>query len=354
MLFVLPSFAGGGAERVSITLLNRLHERGRFRSLGLVVFEESGPMASEIAPGIPVHVLGRARVRNILPRLYRYLRDSGPEIVFSNMVHTNQATLLARLFLKADVRHIIREANIPLLGVGGVQRPLVQLGYRYLYPKSDLLICPSQRVADGVMNHTSPGSLLSKVIYNPVDLVKVRSRAQAPVRVPGSGLRMVAAGRLTHQKGFDRLIALMPGLPEDAHLTVLGDGPQRRMLEQQIKNTGLSGRVDLLGFADNPWAYIAGADLLVLPSRWEGLPNIALESLACGTPVIASPEAGGIDEIADLADGKVVLAEMGDAFMAALLTQPELNHDSQLRSSCLPEDFLLEKIVAQYEEIFLN
>ncbi len=75
----------------------------------------------------------------------------------------------------------------------------------------------------------------------------------------------------------------------DAHLTILGDGPRNTKLHDMIISLGVEEKVNLAGFIKNPWAYYAGADTFLLSSRWEGMPNAALEALACGTPVIATP-----------------------------------------------------------------
>ena len=80
----------------------------------------------------------------------------------------------------------------------------------------------------------------------------------------------------------------------EAHLTILGDGADKLLLECRIASLNLGDRVELRGFDPNPWAYYAGADAFLLPSRWEGMPNAALEALACGTPVIAMSHAGAV------------------------------------------------------------
>jgi glycosyltransferase involved in cell wall biosynthesis len=73
------------------------------------------------------------------------------------------------------------------------------------------------------------------------------------------------------------------------------------------------------GFTDNPWEWFAGADAVLVPSRWEGMPNVALEALACGAPVIATPEAGGIAELADETGGSAVrVCPAGSEFIEAM------------------------------------
>jgi glycosyltransferase involved in cell wall biosynthesis len=109
-------------------------------------------------------------------------------------------------------------------------------------------------------------------------------------------------------------------MPPQSHLTIFGEGELQSALRQQIERLNLKGRVALVGFEPQPAPWLAGADALLLPSRWEGLPNVALEALACGTPVIATPEAGGIGEIAAQAKpGAVTLAAPGHEFVTAML-----------------------------------
>jgi len=354
VVFILPSFSGGGAERVSITLLNQLSERGNFSELSLIVFDDTGPLSRLLSDKIKVHVLGCQRLREALPALAKCISQNKPRIIFSNMAYINQAVLSLKSFLPKDIKYIVREANIPLLGTSGLKRVILQAGYRILYGKADEIVCPSRCVSDALLPYLSSGFCKPIVIYNPVDVERIRFHFGSVIRTPGSGVRLVAAGRLTHQKGFDRLVSIMPELPQNMHLIILGEGPEKANLRKQVSDLGLLDRIKLLGYVDNPWAYIAGADALVLPSRWEGLPNIALEALACGTKVISTPEAGGIDEIATLAPESVLIADMGAEFVSEIMNLEFENQEKKLTRFLLPDNFHYDQVVREYENLFLS
>ncbi len=164
------------------------------------------------------------------------------------------------------------------------------------------------------------------------------------MRAPGAGWRFVAAGRLTRQKGFDRLLRAMVDLPPDSQCVIFGEGPERPALEAEIERLALSGRVTLKGFVGNPAPWIAGCDGFLMPSRFEGMPNAALEALALGVPVVATPEAGGLSEIEC-----VTLANDGSEFVAAmkrLKTRPD-----GLAPSLLPAGFHIKSVAAEFNAL---
>ena len=178
-----------------------------------------------------------------------------------------------------------------------------------------------------------------------------RADTDTPRREPGSGRRFVAAGRLTRQKGFDRLIALFAESDRQDQLTVFGDGPDRAALERAVDNLDLTSRVRLAGFDAAPWSWYAGADAVLVPSRWEGLPNVALEALASGAPVIATPESGGIAEVAAAAtNGAVTVAPWGRDFADAMAALMPTRVES-LRPSLLPARYELASVANQFESL---
>ncbi len=127
-------------------------------------------------------------------------------------------------------------------------------------------------------------------------------------------------------------------------LTILGDGALKNELAKKVEIFGLQDNVKFLGFCNNPWQWYAGADVFLLSSRWEGMPNSALESLACGTPVIATEESGGIKEISDY----VTIAKGAQEFIHAM-KKVDLKNKKLENRSLLPEMYMKERTVSIVE-----
>lgn len=312
-------------------------DRSRFGA-EIVALDGQGPLAGSVPRHVPVHELGHPRLRGALPALISALRRLRPDAVVPTLGYLNLAVLALRPLLPSGTRIFPREANLPSKSIDALPVPaLGRMAYRLLYPRADGVLCNAAVVADALARECGVAMSRIHLIDNPVDVAALRAATIPPRRAPGPGPRFVAAGRLTHQKGFDRLIDLFPTLAPDAHLTILGDGPDRALLEARAKERGIAGRVSFAGFQPQPWPFYAGADAFLLPSRWEGMPSAALEALACGTRVIATTEAGGIGEVAAPA-GAVTLAAWGAEFGASLRAVHGQPADEP-RASLLPERF---------------
>lgn len=348
--FVLPSFAGGGAERVLLNLARAL-PRERF-AVRLVVLDAAGPLAAEVPPDVPVDDLGCRRLRAALVPLAGALRRARPDTVVASLGYLNLAVLALRPTLHRPVRIVVREANVPAATLAATPVPaLTGWAYRTLYPTADAVVAASGAVAEALASLAGLARADIHVLPNPIDVAAVRAAARSPTRAPGPGRRFVAAGRLVQQKGFDRLIRLVPSLPADDRLTILGGGPERAGLADLARSLGVAERVAMPGFVAPPWAHMAGADAVLLPSRWEGMANAALEALACGTPVVATPEAGGIAELAAEAPmGAVTVAAMGETFAVALAAVHPDTH-AAARPSLLPERYGLNAAAVAFAAV---
>ena len=348
LCFILPSFAGGGAERVLLALIAGL-DRSRFRP-ALVVLSGDGPLKPRLRDDVPLTDLGLPRLRSALPALLRTVRQQAPDAVVSTFGYVNLALLAARR--RVPGRLVLREANMPSLSLGRTPWPAAfRLGYRRLYRHADTVICSSGAMASEMTRDFGVPAARIALLPNPVDVADLRARAGRPMREPGAGPRFVAAGRLTGQKGFDRLLDMFAGLPNDSRLTVFGDGPDAAALDRRAARLGLSDRVRFAGFDPDPWPWYAGADAFLLPSRWEGMPNAALEALALGTPVIATPEAGAIAEVARAAPETAVrVAAAGRPFtdeMARVTAAPA----EAPRASLLPRRFHAAAVREDFADI---
>ena len=345
---VLPSFGGGGAERVALSLTSGV-ERA---DVTVAVFNGQGPLRSLVPEGVKVHDLGRPRLRHAWPALLRWLRSSRPAVVLSTFGHVNLALLAMRPLLPAGMRMVIREPSTPSLSLKPGRTPapaLMRHACRLLYPTADLVLCQHRGMAEEMTGHFGVAPERTAVLPNPVDSAHLRARP--PDREPGPGRRFVAAGRLAPEKGFDRLIDLFAAAGPDDRLCLFGDGPERSMLEDRARAHGLAGRVRFAGFEPVPWPFYAGADAMLVSSRWEGLPNVALEALACGTPVIATPESGGIAEVAAAAPpGAVTIAAWGDEFRSALKQVAPSPADA-MRPSLLPERYERDRVIERFRAV---
>jgi glycosyltransferase involved in cell wall biosynthesis len=350
LLAVLPEFSGGGAERVALTLVNNLAARGRH--VELLVLNRTGPLRSLLDPSVRLHDLGRLRLRTAILPLFRELRRLRPRIVYSTLGYVNLALLLMQPGLPKGTRLWIREANLPSFNFKQSRAPsIVRMAYAALYPRAGRVICSSKRMREELGTGLGVPAERLCDLANPVNEDQIRDLAASHDSDPRTGRRYIAAGRMTTQKGFDRLIEMFAALDDAAsRLTLLGAGPQALELRTLAARCGVADRVDFPGFVEQPWKLISRADAFLLPSRWEGMPNVALEALACGVPVIATPESGGISEVAEQAQfGAVTVAEAGPDFIVAMRRVPARS-DTGLRPSLLPPAYRLASVIDRFEE----
>jgi glycosyltransferase involved in cell wall biosynthesis len=162
----------------------------------------------------------------------------------------------------------------------------------------------------------------------------------------------VAAGRLAAEKGFDLLIEAIALLSDPRiHLTILGEGPLRGELEALARERGVSERVRFAGFQANPYVFFAKASALVMSSRFEPFPNVVLEALACGTPVIATPAPGGILEILEGRPGCAVAHEISARSLADAIAQYRFGDRRGPAEPELPE-YSATHICAEFAALF--
>lgn len=344
-MLLLPNFSGGGAERVSINLVNSLGNSGLGLTPCLVVLNHSGPYKHLLSPTVKVEVLGKERLLYSIPDIIKTVYRYKPSVLISSFGYINIVLLALRLFLPRNTKLWVREANLPSISLANNKYPnLMRLAYASFYRFADLVICSSGRMLNEFQDQFGvPGNKL-RVLPNPVDEVAIRDSITEFPPIT-SGKCFVAAGRLTKQKGFDRLISMFAQLGEsNSELIILGEGSLEESLKRQVVELGLGSRIRFVGFCDNPWRWYGAADAFLLPSRWEGMPNAALEALACGCPVIATPESGGIAEVASAAlPGAVLVAEAGAPFIAAMRDVPCRLKD-RVYPSLLPAHYRLDAV----------
>lgn len=354
VLLLLSSLHGGGAERVAVHLLNRLDpERfdmrmGLLRAAGpyldqvddmnkvLVAaegeehFNYDGPNSAQYTPG---KVIGSA-VRAPLA-FRRMVNDVRPDVVMSFLKGTN---LLAWLSLAGLGGHrprwIAREGNNVLAVVNeeapnALVRKLSLALTAKAYRAADAVLANSTDMADGLIQDLALDPARMRMINNPIDLATIGAAAGGTL--PGAPNRpfIITAGRLEYQKAHEVLLHAFAksGAWRTHALVILGKGSRLAQLHRLAAQLGIGEYVRFIGFVANPYAWMAKADLFVLPSRWEGFPTVAAEALACGTPLLLTDckfgprnvvEPGVSGSIVPVDDAEALAAEI-----ARLIAAPE-------------------------------
>ena len=213
----------------------------------------------------------------------------------------------------------------------------------------DAVIAVSERVAE-VYKKNYP-ALAQKITHidNYVDGPRILKMAgEQPADLPEAGDRFLIAtcGRLSHEKGFDLAVSAAERLKNAGLLFLwlfIGDGDERKALEEAIREKGLRDRIRILGFRENPYPYMAACDLYVQPSYEEAQPLVLLEAMLLGRPIVSTDTVGGRHILENGKKG-VLTERSGDSIADAVLS---LARDPERLRSFMPEGSVEENLRAR-------
>ena len=293
----LPSFAGGGAERVMIGIANDLVSRKY--EIDFVVGCDEGVFREEINPTINVINLNRSRMLSNLWPLVRYFRTRRPLACLSSIMHANVICASAARLSCTDVRVVLRESGSPELSndrpLTEGHSPMLRLA-RLVYPRADAVVA----VSTGILKEISetlklPSDLTQRVILNPVDFNQLSTSARKPAtslfgQSNNDDLKIISVGRLSPEKGYDTLVRAVARVAQTTpiQLLLLGEGPQRDTLQQLAHDLGVTQLVYMPGFVRNPFPHILEADIFISSSYSEGMPNALIQAMGLGKKTLCT------------------------------------------------------------------
>jgi exopolysaccharide biosynthesis WecB/TagA/CpsF family protein len=300
--FYMQDLSSGGVERMRLALIAALQQRGY--NVTLVLAVKRGPLLPLIPPGLNIVELGARRTIFTIGKLVHFLNVAKPDILVSSLDHNNIAALLACRFSSGSTRLIICQHNaLSAERILGWKYRLVPWAYRLFQRHADGIVAVSHGVADDLSTTTGIARRTISVIYNPVIDAGFPQRAAGAAPHDWLSAKQarvfVFVGRLTAQKDVLTLFAAMALVVRQisACLIVVGEGEDEPALRRFACEAAIAHAVAFVGYQANPLPWIRHAYALVLSSRYEGLGNVIVEALACGTPVIATDCPHGPSEI---------------------------------------------------------
>lgn len=319
VMLMISSLRGGGSEQQTVLLLKHL-DRTRFTP-HLYVLDRDGDLGSKVPGDVPVHSYQDASAvggvyfpGKVLRHQINHVRDTiirqSIDVVYDRTFHMTM--IAGKACRAAGVPHVSTIVSPPELAVPMVESRFVWLKRRRLataYRGAFCVVAVSRQAADSARRYYRLADQRIDVIPNPVDIdvsVKVGTDTDAISgdRMTGNtdDFLLVCVGRMTTEKGHADLIDAMIQLETTwsfalprLRLRLIGDGPLRNELQLKWQSESRRHVIEFIGRMSDAIDEIRAADALVLPSHFEGMPNVVLEAMAVGTPVIATRAGGTIE-----------------------------------------------------------
>jgi N-acetylgalactosamine-N,N'-diacetylbacillosaminyl-diphospho-undecaprenol 4-alpha-N-acetylgalactosaminyltransferase len=229
-----------------------------------------------------------------------FCRTNQIDISFALTNRPAYISIIAKLFGNEPYT-IISERTTPsqIYGENNLLSLINKILIKRLYPVANLIVANSMGNRQDLIDNFCIKSDKIKVIHNPFDLAKIKKMSFEKISgIDFDRFTFVSAGRLDKGKNHQLLIRAFALLKETrSQLILLGEGEERKSLMDMIQRMHLDDRIYLIGFDPNPYKYFSKSDVFVFASRYEGFPNVLVEAMACGLPVISTDCQSGPREI---------------------------------------------------------
>ena len=328
----------------------------------LVLSKAWGPHLQKVPSTVRMVDLDASRPLLSIPKLVSYLRQERPHTLFAAMHYANEIAILAKRLAGVSTQIVVTEHNTlsqSVKQIKGIKRYLVPKGVRYLYPFADRVVTVSKGACDDLQQWMGTTNPKVEAIYNPVITSDLYEKAKLTVEHPwfqeGEPPVILGVGKLEPQKDFETLIRAFAKVRSQisCRLAILGWGPNQANLNSLIKDLGLTENAALLGYVDNPYAYMARSSTFVLSSAWEGLPTVLIETMALRIPVVSTNCQSGPEEI--LNQGKYGhLVPVGDRDAMAQSILAVLHGNYPAVDEIWLEQFGLKSSVRSYLELIMG
>ena len=366
--FVINNLSGGGAERVLVNLLNSL-DREKFKPK-LFLFEYEGKFLKDLDEDIEVSygikfTEESSKFKHIFRSYYKYIYRSILGIrKLEDFIKEDEMVIA---FLEKMVTYNVARTkkNKDMVCIAWLHNNIYEFSniHKYLsrkyYQKYNNIFCVSNECTDLAREYFSNSNINFETVYNPIyiETIVESSKKESNFKMP-KGKNILAIGRLTRQKGFDILIEAFSKVnKDDVNLIILGEGEERRNLEELVKKLKLKSKVYLPGFVDNPYSILRQSDLFVLSSRFEGLPTVLIEALTLNKTIVSTKCSGSREILENGKYGYLVekndVADLYDKISIALNNLDEFNNGYE-RAKDFDKDKIIKEIEDKLTTIYFN
>lgn len=359
ILFVIDTMGYGGAEKALVNLVNNM-DKTKYDITVLSMFK-FGNNSKKLDKSIKYkYVLrnyfrGNSIVISLIPKwlLYKFfIREKYDTIIAyiegsATRVVSGCNNLGTKIFAWLHVD--IPDSNRLYRSYTGKK------GCIKAYRKFDGIVGVSNKVIESFIKHTG---IVDKVhvLYNTINYKEILNSSKEPFMFDNDMINAVSVARLVPQKGFIRLLEAHKRVIEEGyiyHLTIIGDGSERKKLENFILVNNLEKYTKIMGYADNPYKYVRSADFFVCSSYTEGYSTAVTEAAIIGTPIITT-DCSGMNEILDEEKGGIIVENSIEGIYSGIkrvLKDPNILQEIREKNKSLSEKFSTNKTVKEVESL---
>ncbi len=294
----------GGISHVLLNLMNALAERNI--QVDILLNDTRIPELERLHPRVRIIRLGRTAGLLRIPALMRYLKETRPDALMTCREPANRTAIAARMLSGVDTAIVVRVGmaiSRALKRRAPIKRWLRKNTIRFCYHRNYAVVANARGVAEDIARLTAVPEEKIHIINNPTVTTDLAVQANQNIThswlVPDGPPVIIGVGRLARQKDFATLIKAFARVKAalDCRLIILGEGSEQQGLTALAETLGVRQAVDFPGYVANPFAYMGRSALFVLSSAWEGSPNVLIQALALGIPVVSTDCHSGPKEI---------------------------------------------------------
>jgi len=350
LCIIVPNLQCGGSEKFISILCN--HINTAVFEVELFILDGEAIFFQITNPSVKIVRLQIKNVRKSLPAILNIIKKSNPDLLFIAANHLNIFVCVFKFLFPKKLKLITRESSIVSINnkrskYGELYEKLVKTFYKNV----DFIFCQSDYMQNDLIKNYKIKKEKTIVIYNPVEEVIT---TEISTRFSVSEHKFLTVGRLSAEKGIERILRALSLLTIDFKYYIIGSGKEKNKLSHLIHELNLTDKVFFEEEKHDPYQNMSNADLFLLGSYYEGLPNVLLEAGMLGIPVVVYNSPGGISEIiVDGSNGFLANADVSDKVFADTIARAVNYKFNKKKIIQMTKDkFSANKIISQIENSF--
>jgi len=348
--FIIPSLVAGGAERI-LSFVAQNVDKNKFQPVLLVLGFKKDTVYD--VKDVDIIYLNKERTIKAVFGIIKHFKYKKPDIVVSCIYHLN--TLIAFLSIGfPKIKFVAREANV--LSVLAehdkesrlkLMKKLIIKGYKLV----DCVICQSRDMQEDMVTNYGVDIYKTELINNPITNNYSPKTEARNINKP---LQIITVGRLSKEKGHERIIETLSKLQFPFHYFMIGDGNEKENILKLIHNKGIEKHITQIDYTKDVETYLRKSEVFLLGSYSEGFPNVLIESCVVGTPVIAFNAPGGINEIIEAGKNGFIVDTIEECANSITKLNENFTFSPNEVNEVVVRKYNSKKIIDQYENLFIK